>query len=173
MEVSEKRMKLAQMCYRQSEHCARCVFYNPHAEDCTMDLEGAPDEMIYKWYAMAFPFPKTEKETKEAQRVFSTGAKRDDATGKGRFDLLPWGAIWEVAKHSQRGADHYGSHNVDKGIPTSCLLDSCIRHLCKHLMGYTDEPHLVAAAWNALWAVQMCITHPELVDTPWREDGEK
>lgn len=165
MEVKGKLMDLAKMCYRQSEDCTKCIFYNPHAEECSVDLEDAPDEMIYKWHAMAFP-----EEVKAEQRIFSTGAKRDNATGKGRFDLLPWGAIWEVAKHCERGSLHYGTHNVDKGIPTSCLLDSCIRHLCKHLMGYTDEPHLVAAAWNVLWAVQMCITHPELVDTPWTEE---
>lgn len=163
MEVKEKRKALARYCDSNGTGCQNCALRSA-ADYC--DFDCAPDEMIELWYGRAFP----EKEDK--QRVFSTGAKRDDATGKGRFDLLPWGAIWEVAKHCQRGADHYGSHNVDKGIPTSCLLDSAIRHLCKHLMGYTDEPHLVAAAWNVLWAVQMCITHPELVDTPWKDDSD-
>lgn len=28
------------------------------------------------------------------RRAFSTGAVRDMAEGKGRFDLVPWEAIW-------------------------------------------------------------------------------
>lgn len=94
-------------------------------------------------------------------------------TGKGRMDLLPWSAIMEVSKHCEAGALKYGEHNVDKGIPTHSLLDSAIRHAAKYLAGYVDEPHLVAAAWNLLWAIEMEIVHTECVDTPWRaSDGE-
>ena len=32
-------------------------------------------------------------------REFKTGAVRDSADGKGRYDLLPWGAIHALAKH--------------------------------------------------------------------------
>ena len=98
---------------------------------------------------------------------FSTGAVRDLHSGKGRMDLLPWAAIMEVSKHCENGAEKYGEHNVDKGIPTHSLCDSAARHLAKYLEGWTDEPHLLAAAWNLLWAVQMELKHPELVDTPW------
>jgi hypothetical protein len=104
---------------------------------------------------------------------FPSGALRDMHTGKGRMDLLPWSAIMEVSKHCEAGALKYGEHNVDKGIPTHSLLDSAIRHAAKYLAGYVDEPHLVAAAWNLLWAIEMEIVHPECVDTPWRAaDGE-
>ena len=102
---------------------------------------------------------------------FSTGAVRDMHTGKGRMDLLPWAAIMEVSKHCENGSQKYGEHNVDKGIPTSSLCDSAARHLAKYLDGWTDEPHLLAATWNLLWAVQMELKHPELVNTPW--DKEK
>lgn len=104
---------------------------------------------------------------------FPSGALRDMHTGKGRMDLLPWSAIMEVSKHCEAGALKYGEHNVDKGIPTHSLLDSAIRHAAKYLAGYVDEPHLVAAAWNLLWAIEMEIVHTECVDTPWRaSDGE-
>lgn len=104
---------------------------------------------------------------------FPSGALRDMHTGKGRMDLLPWSAIMEVSKHCEAGALKYGEHNVDKGIPTHSLLDSAIRHAAKYLAGYVDEPHLVAAAWNLLWAIEMELVHPECVDTPWRaSDGE-
>ena len=98
---------------------------------------------------------------------FSSGAVRDMHAGKGRMDLLPWAAIMEIAKHCENGAIKYGEHNIDKGIPTHSLCDSAARHLAKYLDGWNDEPHLIAAAWNLLFAIQMEIKHPELVDTPW------
>jgi hypothetical protein len=109
------------------------------------------------------------------RRVFASGAMRDMSGGdgteqKGDMALLPWAAIMEVSKHCENGAKKYGRHNVDKGIPTSSLLDSAARHLAKHLDGWTDEPHLLACAWNVLWAIQTTIKHPELVDEPWTLD---
>lgn len=99
---------------------------------------------------------------------FETGAVRDMHEGKGRMDLLPWAAIMEVSKHCEAGAKKYGEHNVDRGIPTSSLCDSGMRHLAKYLDGWTDENHLVAAAWNLLWALEMVAKHPECVNTPWK-----
>lgn len=99
---------------------------------------------------------------------FFTGAKRDMHDGKGRMDLLPWAAIMEVSKHCEAGAKKYGEHNVDRGIPTSSLCDSGMRHLAKYLDGWTDENHIVAAAWNLLWAIEMVQNHPECVNTPWK-----
>ena len=100
---------------------------------------------------------------------FSTGAVRDMHAGKGRMDLLPWAAIMEVSKHCENGALKYGEHNIDLGIPTHSLCDSAARHLAKYIDGWTDEPHLLAAAWNLLYAIQMKIKHPELCDIPWKE----
>lgn len=97
---------------------------------------------------------------------FDTGAQRDMHQGKGRFDLLPWHAIHEVAKHCEEGAIKYGERNVDKGIPQHSFIDSAFRHLKKYWTGETDEPHLRAAAWNILWALQQETTHPELIDKP-------
>ena len=102
--------------------------------------------------------------------TFSTGAQRDMHSGKGRMDLLPWAAIIEVSKHCEAGALKYGTHNVDKGIPTSSLLDSAMRHAAKYLDGQEDEDHLLAAAWNLLLAIEMRCKKPECVDTPWKEE---
>ena len=106
------------------------------------------------------------------RREFNTGAVRDMAEGKGRMDLLPWSAIIEISKHCENGAKKYGEHNVDKGIPTSSLCDSACKHLAKYLSRQTDEDHLLASAWNLLWALEMRNKHPELVNTPWRYDNE-
>lgn len=104
---------------------------------------------------------------------FPSGAVRDMHTGKGRMDLLPWAAIMEVSKHAENGSRKYGEHNVDLGLPTHSLCDSGLRHLAKYLEGWDDEPHLLAAAWNLLWAIQMELKHPECVDTPWNKSKTK
>lgn len=108
------------------------------------------------------------------RREFDTGAVRDMAEGKGRMDLLPWAAIIEVSKHCENGSKKYGEHNVDKGIKTSSFCDSALRHIAKWADGWNDEPHLLAAAWNLLWAIQMELKHPELCDVPWKgENNDK
>ena len=106
---------------------------------------------------------------------FSNGFVRDMHTGKGRMDLLPWNAIIEVSQHCEEGALKYGECNIDKGAPLHSLLDSATRHLAKYMIGFKDEDHLRAAAWNVLWALQQRTTHPELNDMPWAgdEDAEK
>ena len=129
-------------------------------------------EIINKFNSVGNPYPITSEDTRKIldsgnRRQFASGAVRDIQEGKGRMDLLPWGAIIEVSKHCENGAKKYGEHNVDKGIPTHSLCDSAARHLAKYLDGWTDEPHLLAAAWNLLWALQMELKHKECVDTPW------
>lgn len=112
----------------------------------------------------------TEILSEEHQRHFPTGAVRDDATGKGRYDLLPWGAIHALAQHCERGALHYGERNVDKGIPQHSLIDSGLRHLGEYIQGDVEPHHLVAALWNIAWAVEQEIKRPELVDLPERTE---
>ena len=102
---------------------------------------------------------------------FSTGAVRDMKRGVGRMDLLPWYGIMEVSKHCEEGAEKYGEHNVDKGIPLHSLCDSAARHLAKFIAGETDEDHLRAAAWNLLWALNQRKTHPELDDLYSHKEG--
>lgn len=104
------------------------------------------------------------------RREFETGAVRDMAEGKGRYDLLPWEAIHEVAKHCEEGALKYEERNCEKGIPIHSLIDSAIRHLSCYMRGKKDEPHLRAAAWNILFAMWTEEKHPELQDIPSRKD---
>lgn len=108
----------------------------------------------------------TEIKDSGQRTEFATGALRDMHDGKGRFDLLPWHAITEVALHCENGAKKYGERNVDKGIPQHSLIDSGIRHLVKYMNGMTDEAHLRAACWNVLWALNQHTTHPEMLDLP-------
>ena len=104
---------------------------------------------------------------------FGTGAVRDMHQGKGRYDLLPWEAVHELALHCEEGALKYGERNCEKGIPIHSLIDSAIRHLSCYLRGMKDEPHLRAALWNIAFAIWMEKNKPEMQDIPLRfKDGE-
>ena len=72
--------------------------------------------------------------------------------------------ILEVSKQYEDGANKYGEHNWEKGIPVHCYLDSGIRHLLKFLAGYTDEPHDRAFIWNMLGLIWTHEHKPELID---------
>lgn len=41
------------------------------------------------------------------RKEFNTGAVRDMHEGKGRYDLLPWDAVHELAQHCEEGAKKY------------------------------------------------------------------
>ena len=104
------------------------------------------------------------------RREFATGAVRDMAEGKGRYDLLPWEAIHEVALHCEQGALKYGERNCERGIPIHSLIDSALRHLSLYMQGQDDEPHLRAAAWNILFALWTELERPEMQDIPARAE---
>jgi len=82
------------------------------------------------------------------RRKFDSGAQRDVAHGKGRYDLVSPIMIDRLAKLLERGAIKYDDRNWEKGMPLSVYMDSGMRHLYKFLEGQTDEDHLIAAIWN-------------------------
>jgi hypothetical protein len=117
---------------------------------------------------------ETEIKDSGERREFNTGAVRDIQEGKGRYDLLPWDAIHELAIHCEEGALKYGERNCEKGIPIHSLIDSAIRHLSCYLRGMKDEPHLRAAMWNVAMAIWTEKKRPEMQDIPVRlEDSQK
>ena len=69
------------------------------------------------------------------RRDFGTGAVRDMAQGKGRFDLIPWQTIRALAIHYEKGCKKYGDRNWEKGIPVNSFLDSAVRHLAQVIDG--------------------------------------
>lgn len=81
---------------------------------------------------------------------FNTGAVRDAAEGKGRFDLLPFYGLRIVAQQMEAGAKKYSERNWEKGMPLSRFSNSADNHLHKFIAGFDDEPHLAAAIWNLL-----------------------
>lgn len=86
--------------------------------------------------------------------AFATGATRSDATGRGRFDLIPYEAMLSLAKRYEMGAVHFGENNWLKGQPLSRLLSSMRRHA--HQINYDfSEDHVGAVLWNAAAFVTM------------------
>jgi hypothetical protein len=85
-------------------------------------------------------------------REFETGAHRNSSAGKGDFSLIPPVGWHKVAVHFQNGAISKGRNNWKKGIPSTALLDSAIRHIIMYMQGDRKERHLIAAIWNLLCA---------------------
>jgi hypothetical protein len=87
--------------------------------------------------------------------TFDSGAMRDRAPGKGRYDALQVLAIRRIALIMERADAKYGDcRNWEKGLPVSRYMDSAKRHLDEYIEGKTDEDHLGQAAWNILSAMQ-------------------
>lgn len=84
----------------------------------------------------------------EEQTIFETGAKRDTQQGKNRPDLIPPECLWRLARLYQHGAEHYGEHNWEKGIPDANYIASLERHILKYRLGWDDEDHLASAVFN-------------------------
>jgi hypothetical protein len=98
---------------------------------------------------------------------FATGARRDVQTGKPRYGLIPTGPLRRLAELYARGAEKYGEHNWQKGMPLSRVYESLYRHLIQWRDGDRDEDHLAAVAWNAftLMAYEWMIAKGQLPAT--------
>ena len=113
-----------------------------------------PPEMINA--AAKAPFKVALKDS-GARQDFGTGSVRDLGDGKGSYDLLQEFGVHAVAKQLERGKGKYGSRNWEKGQPVSRYIESCRRHIAYYMMGLRDEPHLAAAAWNILCAIDTIV----------------
>lgn len=163
---------------------AKCHgYYCDHCRYETVEPEWYPcSDCVYSEFQTKPPSEWAEKDIAPSikdsgeRTVYPNGFQRDMHRGKGRMDLLPWNAIIEVSKHCENGAIKYGEHNVDLGCPVHSLMDSGMRHAAKFITGQLDEPHLTAACWNLLWALEMTLTNKDMVDIPWKpkvnEDGD-
>ena len=72
----------------------------------------------------------------------------------------------DLSVHYKNGALKYAERNWEKGLPIHSFIDSAIRHLCKEILGWADEPHLIACAWNVVGALYTLETYPWLQDLP-------
>ena len=104
------------------------------------------------------------------RRQFSTGAIRDRAVGKGRFDLLSTQMLFRLARHYEAGAMKYSDRNWEKGMEFSVYVDAAMRHLTKYVAGWDDEDHLAAAIWNLAALMFQEEKNPDLQDLPERQE---
>lgn len=110
------------------------------------------DEVTY--LESVYPAAVTMAPVEIAKTHFVTGASRSDATGRGRFDLIPYEAMLSLARRYEMGAAHFGERNWERGQPLSRLLSSMRRHA--HQIGYCyKEDHVGAVLWNAAAFVTM------------------
>jgi hypothetical protein len=79
---------------------------------------------------------------------FNSGAVREPEGEKPRYDLIPPLPLQRLAVNMTKGAKKYGDNNWTKGMPTSRMLSSAMRHLEQARMGMTDEDHLAAVVFN-------------------------
>lgn len=85
-------------------------------------------------------------------KIFESGAKRDNNSGKGAYSLISPFALERLAQVYERGIIQKGARNWEKGINFSRCLESASRHINQYEMGLQDEDHLIQAVWN-LFAV--------------------
>ncbi|MCK9279212.1 MAG: DUF5664 domain-containing protein [Melioribacteraceae bacterium] len=83
------------------------------------------------------------------RELMKTGSQRDTQAGKPKPALIPPSVLVKLALHYGNGSLKYDSWNWAKGQPISRYMESLDRHLLAWKSGMTDEPHLIAAIWNA------------------------
>jgi hypothetical protein len=103
---------------------------------------------------------------------FETGAVREVANGRGRYDLISVPAMYRVAMHYENGAAKYSERNWEKGIPISNCINSLYRHLLKYIDGETSEDHMAAIAWNVFAIMHYETRNPNMQDLPTRREED-
>ena len=87
------------------------------------------------------------------RKEFTSGAVRDAAKKKGRFDLISYWPMLAYGAVLEAGAIKYSPNNWRLGMPISSYINSAQHHLEKYKSGWRDEPHLWQALWNVAGAV--------------------
>lgn len=88
-------------------------------------------------------------------------------------DLIFAKAMMDLSVHYKNGALKYAERNWERGLPVHSFIDSAIRHLCKEMLGWDDEPHDVAVMWNLYGAIWTLQHYPHLNDLPNYKDYRK
>lgn len=119
---------------------------------------------------------KVKSPQKKDIRVYSTGANRDSDEGKPLLTFIPWDIMDRVANHYMIGAEKYGDDNWRKGMPSTEIIQSLMRHMRAYFMGMDDEDHLSAMAFNInclIYNEEKMRNNPDVYDMPqwWHSKG--
>lgn len=92
------------------------------------DLNSSGEVNNFKHY---FPFGEIREPLPKDKQLKpnENGALRGNKDGKGRFDLLPFKALSELAKHLEEGAKLHGEHNWEKGLDKTLCYSAALRHI--------------------------------------------
>jgi hypothetical protein len=107
------------------------------------------------------------------------GGEREEAAGKGRFDLVPAYPHRRLAQHYENGAKKYADRNWEKGLPLGRFVDSAERHFNQFKDGDRSEDHLAAILWNIygyIWTereIEAGRLPKELATVPWASSTAK
>ena len=110
--------------------------------------------------------------SKEVRTTSSTGGQK--GTKDERFDLLPIGALTQLAQHYGVGARKYDDNQWRKGYEWSKSYAALQRHATSWWGGEdTDEEtgssHMAAVAWHAFTLLTFIEEHPDFDDRYKRE----
>lgn len=83
-----------------------------------------------------------------SRETFESGAIREPEDDKLRYDLIPPGPLQRLALNMTKGAQKYGEHNWNKGMPSSRMLSAAMRHLELARAGDQKEDHWAALVFN-------------------------
>ena len=98
--------------------------------------------------------------------IYAYAKHNDDyAASSSEFWHGVWPMLQDLAIHFQKGAEHYGERNCQKGIPLWSFKDSAMRHATQVFEGKTDEPHKISVIWNCWMAAWTVITSDKKDDT--------
>lgn len=111
------------------------------------------------------PIPPGDRD--EIRSVSSTGGEK--GVKLARFDLLPTGALTELAKHYGRGAQKYDDNNWRRGYEWSKNYAAAQRHMNAFWGGEdidpeTGTPHVISAAWHMFALYEFMQDFPEYDD---------
>lgn len=84
---------------------------------------------------------------------FQSGMRRDDASNKPRYDLIPLFALKRLAELYARGAVKYGDNNwqlANSEEELQRFKASAWRHFTQFMNEEDDEDHGIATIWNLI-----------------------
>jgi hypothetical protein len=106
------------------------------------------------------------------RETFDSGAVRDTDDDKPRPDLISPFMLERLGRWLKAGADKYGEHNWQKGLPVSRCIASLYRHLMYYMQSATGEDYLCGVIANATFIVhyeemiRRGLLPPSLLDMP-------
>lgn len=100
--------------------------------------------------------------SEEPRHKYDTGAERSADCDEVRYDLITPVGLRALAKTYAEGAEKFGAHNWENGMPVADLLNHAIAHIYNFLGGDRSEDHLAHAAWNVLGAIHSYELWPDL-----------